>query len=167
MIPDAPMPRRAALRTQVSAVLVAVAIGLPVWFSAHARAWWRFPALPEMQVSASLADAAGLPDFTAFDARGEEIALGPTAPLEARPGPCIRRYARADDGRSGPRAYLHLRGVATFDCLYELTVEGHGPVRAVIRTRLLTDPPAHFHPEGRALTGAEARRRLAQLDGRR
>lgn len=152
------MPRRRTdYHIQIQGYLIVAALALSLFFLPNARAWWRFPAMTAAQLEASLRDATRRPTFPAFDASGAEVEVASAALVSARPGPCRRWYGRANSDRRSRQQWFTLAGTATFECLHDIEAEGHGPLRMVVQTLFLTDPPARFRPEGRALTGAEAR----------
>lgn len=137
-------------------VLAVLFLGDPLW------AWFRYPALSERELRAAAASVLRQSAVPAFDAQGNPVTFTPTRRDTAEAGPCLRLYGwtrwgfvgREDRRREGG-------GTATFDCLLRIEAEGHGPLRAVFRQVLSTNPAYHVGP--RALPHAEARAILARL----
>jgi len=160
------MPRKKLSPAQFVGLVLGLAVAGALYGHPHARAWWQFPAMTEAQLRASLESAARFhATFPAFDARGNEIEVVPERLLSGEPGPCQRWYGRSDSHNSR-RSPIWIGGVATFDCLFLLQVEGHGPLRAVVQTIFFTDPPPHYRPEGRALYADPGLAILSRLEAR-
>jgi len=160
------MPRKLPSPTQFVGLVLGLLVAGAIYGHPQARAWWQFPAMTEAQLRASLESAARFHStFPAFDSRGNEVQVLPERLLSGEPGACQRWYSRSDSDNSR-RMPILVGGVATFDCLFHLQVEGHGPLRAVVQTMFFTDPPPQYRPEGRALHADPGLAILARLEAR-
>lgn len=163
---------RTPLWVHVAVAICLALMGAAIWFWPHLQARRAFAAIDAGTQRAALISAGGRHGtLAAFDAAGAEVSIRADAVTGSAPGPCLSSYGRwrnpALGGHSRSGSLFGISGSATFTCLHDLTVEGHGTLRTVVRVMLLTDPPGNWRPEGEGLRGAAAREALTRLEALR
>jgi len=167
-------PRGLGFMALVAVIVLAIPVTLHVAPILAARS--QFPGLNEARRLAMIHEVAtrAVAGFAAYDAAGTEVLVARGTLSAATPGPCQvvhDRWPHPNRPRArtgGLTGGWHVSGRATFTCLFDLQVTGHGPLRAVVRQEFLTNPPQGWpRSDPRARAGAEGRHLLDALERRR